>query len=400
MNILIIPSWYPSTENPNTGIFIKEQAMLFARHFPEHNIGISTWGSNHPSLLLEVAKPFQLLAKLFKKPQNYRISLAPNCIEYFSPAYTWTRKILKGNIKNIIAANDKNIKNFEQQYGSIDLIHAHVSHPGGYVAMQISQSLNTPFVITEHMTPFPFSVYHKDGEISKLITQPLAMASKTICVSDFLKKSISEKAQAELCVINNFIDEDFFIPKQKKSGVNVPISLLFIGRLVPQKGIDILLKAFKILLNSQQNIKLTIGGTGESEMDYQLLCNELGLEKNVSWLGDLDRNQVRDALQQCDIFVLPSRNENNPVVILEALACGKPVITTSCGGPEEMITQVDGLIVEPENTDELCSKIQVLLNDLSKYDSTTIRGNFIKNHSSIIGINKIQDIYKTVVSNT
>ena len=400
MNILIIPSWYPSPENPNTGIFIKEQAILFARHFPEHNIGISTWGSNHASLLLEVAKPFQLVAKLLKKPQNHHISLAPNCIEYFSPAYTWTRKILKGNIKNIVAVNKKNIETFELQFGKTDLIHAHVSHPGGYIAMQISQSLNTPFVITEHMTPFPFSVYQKEDEISMLITQPLAKASMTICVSEYLKNAIAEKVHAELCVINNFIDEDFFIPKQKETGVNAPISLLFIGRLVPQKGIDILLKAFKLLLESNLNVELTIGGTGENQKEYQLLCNELGLGENVSWLGNLDRNQVRDTLQQCDVFVLPSRNENNPVVILEALACGKPVITTSCGGPEEMISQVDGLIVEPENTIELSRKIQVLLNDLSKYDSTTIRSNFMKNHSSIIGVNKIQDVYKTVVSNT
>ena len=400
MNILIIPSWYPSPENPNTGIFIKEQAILFAKHFPEHNIGISTWGSNHKSLLLEVAKPFQLLMKLFKKPQNHLKQFAPNCIEYFSPTYTWTRIILKGNIKNIISANEKNIKNFEQQYGRIDLIHAHVSHPGGYVAMQISQRLHIPYVITEHMTPFPFSVYHKDGKISKLITQPLAMASKTICVSDFLKKSITIQAQAELCLINNFIDEDFFIPKQIKTRNEAPISLLFIGRLVPQKGIDILLKAFKILLETDLNLKLTIGGTGEYEKDYQLLCNELGLGKNVNWLGNLDRNQVRDTLQECNIFILPSRNENNPVVILEALACGKPVITTSCGGPEEMITQIDGLIAEPENPDDLSNKIQVLLNDLSNYNSNTIRSNFMKNHSSLIGANKIQDVYKSIVSNT
>lgn len=400
MNILIIPSWYPSPENPNTGIFIKEQAILFAKHFPEHNIGISSWGSNHPSLLLEVAKPFQLLAKLFKKPQNHRISLTPNCIEYFSPTYTWTRKILKGNIKNIISANEKNIETFQEKFGKLDLIHAHVSHPGGYVAMQISQSLNTPFIITEHMTPFPFNVYQKAGVFSKLIAQPLAKASMTICVSDFLKKCIAEKTQAELCVINNFIDEDFFIPKQIKTGNKTPISLLFIGRIVPQKGIDILLKAFKILLESDLNLELTIGGTGEYEKEYKLLSNELGLGKNVSWLGNLNRNQVRDTLQKCDIFILPSRNENNPVVILEALACGKPVITTYCGGPEEMITQIDGLIAEPENPDDLSNKIKVLLNDLSKYNSNTIRSNFLKNHSSLNGTKKIHDVYKSVVSNT
>ncbi|MEQ6120045.1 glycosyltransferase [Reichenbachiella sp. MALMAid0571] len=397
MNILIVPSWYPSPENPNTGIFIKEQAILFARHFPEHNVGISTWGSNHQPLLLKIAKPFQTLVKLFKKPDNHQILLAPNCKEYFSPAYTWTRKILKGNIKNIITANTKNIREFELQFGKIDLIHAHVSHPGGYIAMHLSRNLNIPFVITEHMTPFPFSSYQKNGKISKLVTLPLAEASKTICVSDFLKRSIAGKAKANLCVINNFVDEDFFTPKQKISDRNDPISLLFIGRLVPQKGLDILLKALKILLKSKLHIELKIGGTGENEKEYQLLCNELGLGNNVVWLGNLDRNQVKHYLQQCDAFVLPSRNENNPVVILEALACGKPVITTSCGGPEEMITEAEGLIAKPENPDDLSNKIKILSDNLSIYNATTTRNNFMENHSSKMSTNKLLDIYKSVV---
>ena len=125
MNILVIPGWYPSESNPVTGIFFPEQAMAIAGEFEDCNIGISTWGQNDDRLLLWAASPVKGLLKLLSKPQPAIRNLRANLFEFYTPAYTWSRKLVKGNIRGIIKANEKNLQHFRDRVGNVDIIHAH-----------------------------------------------------------------------------------------------------------------------------------------------------------------------------------------------------------------------------------------------------------------------------------
>lgn len=398
MNILIIPSWYPSPEHPYTGIFIKEQAVLIARHSPQHNIGISTWGSHHEDLLLRAGQPHKSFVKLFRSKKKNRNELLPNCAEYFTPAFTWSRKFLKGNIGNIIKANLENALEFERKYGKIDIIHAHSCHPGGYVAMELAEKFDCPFVITEHMTPFPFPSYLRHGKIDGYIMEPAQSTHSLICVSRYLQQKMEQLSIKNTCVVNNFIDDQYFVPIQntRRSGD----SMLFIGRLVPQKGVDILLQSFKDLLKLHPTIELFIGGNGENEKEYLGLSQRLGIKNKVTWLGHLNRQQVKNELQKCDIFLLPSRHENNPVALIEALACGKPIVTTKCGGPEELVTKTNGLVANPEDDDDFATKTLEVMKGLSNYQPKLIRAEFEKNHGTTNAVNRILEIYSNVVTTT
>jgi glycosyltransferase involved in cell wall biosynthesis len=397
LNILIIPSWYPSPENAYTGIFIKEQAVLFARKFPEHNIGISTWGSNHASLLLSIKSLFQSPLKFLTKPKRTILELLPNCIEYFTPKYTWTRKLFRGNIKNIIEANYTNLLAFQHQFGKVNLIHAHACHPGGYVACSLSQRHNIPFIITEHMTPFPFKSYTTKNGISNYILMPLVRGSRIICVSEFLKNSIETHHKTNLVVINNFLDENFFQPNISLPSAKEKLTLLFIGRLVHQKGVDILLESFQILSKTYRHLELRIGGSGGKADEYLSMASQLSIDKKVKWLGELNRLQVKEELQNCTLLVLPSRHENNPVILLEALACGKPIIATGCGGPEEIVNQTNGLVAKTGSSDDLAKKIASIISNLSEYSPTLIRKEFMMRYSSKVVTQKLLDIYEGVL---
>ena len=397
MNILIIPSWYPSPERTYTGIFIKEQAVLFAREFPEHNIGISIWGSNHSSLLISIKSLLQTPARFLKKPKGSVLELLPNCIEYFTPKYTWTRKLFRGNIKNIIEANNTNLEAFQRQFGKVNIIHAHACHPGGYVACSLSWKHNIPFIITEHMTPFPFNSYTTKNGISNYILEPLIKASKIICVSEFLKKSIQTHRYNDLVVINNFIDDNFFLPSFRLVDVKKKITLLFIGRLVFQKGLDVLLESFHILSKTLPNLELRIGGSGEKEDEYLTMAAQLGIDQRVTWLGDLNRHQVKKEIENCTLFVLPSRYENNPVVLLEALACGKPIVATDCGGPEEIVSHMNGLVAQTGSSENLAKQIISIVSNLDKYSPTFIRKEFMMRYSSKVVTQKLLNIYKEVL---
>ncbi|MFY0655002.1 MAG: glycosyltransferase family 4 protein [Cyclobacteriaceae bacterium] len=398
MNVFVIPSWYPTSQCSHTGIFIKEQSVLLARHFSKCNVGISTWGGNEESLHLSRKEFYKIPFRLLRKHKGSKKTLLPNCNEYYTPALTWTRKVLNGNINRIIKANEQNLNSFQSEFGKADIIHAHAAHPAGYIAMKLSEKYNIPFVLTEHMTPFPFETFLKNGEISRYISEPIRKANEVICVSQYLKESISSLLKIESIVLNNFIDSDFFTPKENQRTSNQSLKLLFIGRLVHQKGVDILLKAMKILQEKEQmRIELRIGGSGDDANRYHNLSSNLGL-KNAHWLGELNREEVRNELQACDVFALPSRHENNPVVLLEALACGIPIIVTSCGGPEELANEKNGLVAEPENVPALVMKISEFQANRKRWSSQEIRTNFMNRYSSEISCNRLQSIYRQLIN--
>ena len=400
MNVFIIPSWYPCSANPYIGIFIQEQAMLYAQHFPDHNVGISTWGQSDPDLLLEIADWNQIPTKIVKKHRPDTHELKTNCIAYYRPAYTWTRRIARGNMDSILQANFENLKRFENQFGKVDLIHAHVAHPGGFIAMKMSEQLGVPFVITEHMSPFPFAIYEKNNGLNSLIATPMRKAHRTICVSDALKKMVNEKIGVDSHVMHNFIDNDFFSLKQENTVNNSQYTLLFVGRLVPQKGVDILIHALKIVLEKDHNFQLIICGSGEKELEYQNLSHQLGIHGKIHWLGDQSRESVRDQLQASDALVLPSRHENNPLVISEAHSCGTPVVATRCGGSEEMIDTSNGLCAEPENIIDLATQIFRIKKHASEYHAATIRQNYLLKNSSGMKAEQLNRHYKNVLDDT
>ena len=371
-----------------------------ARECPDVNIGISTWGANHQSLLLELASAGSIPKKLTNRLPEVEQEYLPNCTEYFKPAYTWTRKFRSGNIRGIVDANWHNLKRFEQKYSKVDLIHAHVSHPGGYVAMELSQKLKVPYVITEHMSPFPFQSYIlTDGKLSDWITNPLNKASKVICVSNYLSSIVKDRVGIDSQVINNFVDDSFFSLGNTQGKESSKIRLLFVGRLVAQKGVDLLIRAFEKIKDSVENVELIIAGEGEDKSDYQKLGESLGVMDHIQWPGNLSREEVRDEMQKCDLFVLPSRHENNPLVLLEAIACGKPIVTTKCNGAEEIVNETNGFICEINNVNNLYLTIERAIGKLDDFDPPTIRKDFSKYYSAKTGTVKILSMYTDILFN-
>ena len=159
MNIFIIPSWYPSSGSPIAGIFFKEQAYYIGQLRPDWNIAISTWGQGQYTL--PIRKPYRALTVLKKYYRNRKqqpVSLENNVHEYFSGAGMDSQNF-NGNIKGIIRANEKNLALAIENFGNIDVIHAHVSYPAGWIAMKLSEQYKIPYVITEHMSPFPFKMF-------------------------------------------------------------------------------------------------------------------------------------------------------------------------------------------------------------------------------------------------
>ncbi len=399
MNIFVIPSWYPSESHPTTGIFVKEQTELLARNFQNLNFGISIWGQNDDQLLLPMFTPLDNFFKLLRRHNigSKEQTIRNNLTEFFHPAITWTWKFLHGNIKGIIKSNVDNLNAFEEKFGPADIIHAHTGFPAGYVAMHVSKAFNIPFIITEHMSPFPFRIFPSNkGKLSNRIQLPYMKSRRNICVSQNMQEAFSQFGLPNLKVINNFVDEEFY-DFQSITNKNTEFAFFMLGRLVPQKGVDILLKGFHSVLKRYPETVLKIAGEGHERDRYQKLANGLNISHKIKWLGDLSRTDIKDQFGNCHAFALASRHEGLPVSIIEAIACGRPVIGTVCGGPEEIINETNGYLVPPEDPDALAQAMIRMIENYHDFDQAAIRADFENRFSSRVITRQIVDLYEEVI---
>jgi GalNAc-alpha-(1->4)-GalNAc-alpha-(1->3)-diNAcBac-PP-undecaprenol alpha-1,4-N-acetyl-D-galactosaminyltransferase len=139
--------------------------------------------------------------------------------------------------------------------------------------------------------------------------------------------------------------------------------ILAVGKLIPQKGFDLLIKAFAQICHQHPEWTLTILGEGEMRQELEALTVAFGLEERIYMPGTV--KNIAAFLRKADLFALSSRFEGFPVTLCDAMACGVPVIAADClSGPREIIHNgTDGMLVVPENVDALASGMDILMSD-------------------------------------
>jgi glycosyltransferase involved in cell wall biosynthesis len=179
--------------------------------------------------------------------------------------------------------------------------------------------------------------------------------NKIISVSHTLQQYLKSKFDIDsTCIHNGFRTDLFYFTKIKEH--TQTINLLTIGNLLPVKGHDLLLEAMRILGNKYE---LTIIGDGPLKNRYAQYIKKNNLEKRVFLKGAIANHKLKNEISKSDVFCLPSRSEGFGIVVLEAMACGVPVVAASVGGLSEIIIKnFNGLLCEPENPHILAETIQ------------------------------------------
>jgi glycosyltransferase involved in cell wall biosynthesis len=169
--------------------------------------------------------------------------------------------------------------------------------------------------------------------------------------------------------VSNPIDDIFFTVKDR----SIPSEqiILFIAAIRHRKGLHILIEAFKKLLNAKPDLKLRILGRTDWDEDYVADLkhkNRLLIDNgNIDFLGVVSQQIMLDEYGKCTVFCLPSFAESQPMVIIQALAAGKPVVSTSVGGIPQMIADgINGYLVPPQNSNRLYLALEKILNDETK----------------------------------
>ena len=400
MNVFVIPSWYPSEDYPIDGIFIQEQLHGLCTTAPFINAGVSLWGQKSDQHLLWLKDHVKNIRKIISADHSpSQKSILPNLIQYNTPTFTWTRKVYRGNLEGIIKANRANLKTFEKDFGPVDIIHAHVGYPAGFIAMNLAQERDLPYVLTEHMGPFP-SYYDSDklGRLKPFYMQAYMRADANVAVSPSLASVMKGMGIPKVKVIPNFIDEHFFQPGSSPLRKRDTFTFFTLSSITPAKGIDQLLHAIK-KLGIATDVKFKIGGDGFHSQEFKRLAEQLGIAAHIEWLGPLSRKEALAAFQQCDAFVLPSLHESMGVVYIEALACGKPVIATKCGGPETIVRDYNGLLIEKNDITALADALQHMIDNAHKYNADAIRQDFLNRFSSRAVVPQLIDLYNETIKN-
>lgn len=196
----------------------------------------------------------------------------------------------------------------------------------------------------------------------------LKRAKDIIIASPYLKSMISSKTKADLHYIPNPVKDDFFKLKSKEQKNRI----LSAARVIPLKGIHILLEAINLAKKKNPDIRLFIAGAVENVGYYNKLKNFVALcdlGKNVKFLGLLNESELMDEYAKCSVFVSASFSETFSIVTAQALAAGKPVIASRVGGIPSLITEgKTGFLVPSGDAQNLAEKIVMLLenDDLRK----------------------------------
>ena len=274
-------------------------------------------------------------------------------LEVFHPRYVMTPKVGMSAYgwlmyKSVLPV----IKEIQKSF-NFDLIDAHYVYPDGYAAIKLGDYFKKPVVVSARGSDI--NQFAEIPAIRKMLRSTLQRADFCIAVCQALKDAMVEiggSARATT-VIPNGVDAHHFFPIHKelarrKLGLSDARLVLSVGQLIPRKGMDILIRAFKNLVNqSSEPLQLVIAGEGGSRPLLEALISELELEEQVKLVGNRPHAELNLYYNAADLFCLASSREGWPNVVMESLACGTPVVATNVWGtPEILVSEQLGYLTE------------------------------------------------------
>jgi glycosyltransferase involved in cell wall biosynthesis len=243
-------------------------------------------------------------------------------------------------------------------------IHAHFAHGPASVALLLSRLTCRPFSVTGHARDI-FEVSDRELLGAK-VREARVVVTVSECTRRHLAQSVDPPEQAKIVVIRNGIDRRIFrARRQEPDGLPLVLS---VGRLVTKKGFDTLLDACAVLVVRGVDFRCEVIGDGPSRAELESRARKLRLDGRVAFVGSRDDRAVRAAYERAAVFALPCRQtatgdrDGLPVSLVEAMVVGVPVVTTPvCGIPEVVHHAESGLLVSPNEPDELATALESLL---------------------------------------
>lgn len=376
MYILIISRGYPSEKYKLNGIFEFDQAKALMQ-------------AGHKVIYAVIdMRSFRRRRKLgYESLNKYGVQ-----IEAINIPCGRIPKFILNNIS--IYALRKLYKRIENYYGKPDIIHAHFIEYG-YITVKAFEDNKIPLVMTEHFSRM--NQKQINPYLKKLGNNTYPYMDKVIAVSQQLANNIKKNFDTESNVIPNIVDTSSFKYEyiEKRDGL---FSFVSTGSLLQRKSMDILIETFYSLFKENKKVNLYIFGEGPERSKLEKMINQLSLSDQVFLMGQVDRKKIADKMRESDCFVLASRLETFGVAYIEALAMGLPVVATKCGGPEDFITEKNGVLVPVDDMKQLAEALQFVFENSGFFDRKEISKTIINKFDSQKIANQLIELYINTIN--
>lgn len=380
LKVLFITNWYPTREEPAKAIWVREHAKAVRLY--------------DDVVVLHCVGPDPNLRGVWRvEPENdeglregistYRMWYRPSPIPRMSYlVYIWS----------IIRA----FADLASQGFRPSVIHVHIYDAGG-PAVLIGRRNGIPVVVSEQFTSFGRRLLGPLDIFKAWLA--FRWADRVLPVGRSLQKAIERYGiHARFQVVPNVVDPSLFYPRISIGKPLGPKQILFVGQLVPVKGVQYLLQSLFHLRQKRDDWRLDIVGDGNARTEYECLAAQLKLSDKVTFQGLKTKPEVAEFMRRADLLVVPSLAETFSVPAAEALATGLPVLSTRCGGPEEFITSAVGLLVDPGDARALLTGLDDMLDNLQRYSGTQISQYAVERFSPEVVGAKLHAVYQSLLS--
>jgi len=381
MFILMIARGIPTPQEPQWGCFEKDQAEALAA------LGHKVVVASVDSRFRLIYRRLGITHKIINGIDYYNSFLIPTVFtDIFGYRLSW--RIKEWQFRNIY-------KRISEKFGKPDIICGEFSFCA-YLAVTVKEKEHIPLVCVEHNGIF------NEAKLSPATAFSAGIAYKhtdqIIAVSKNLQERIFHHMKKTSVVVNNMFGKDFMlehIPMRK----NETINFVAVGSLGAVKGYDLLIEAFAKANLSGFTWSVRIIGDGDIKASLQRRIDEARLHDKIHLLGRKNRTEIIQLLSSSSIFLMPSRYENFSVALIEALACGLPVIASDCGGARDCINAQNGLIVPVGDVTALTQAIEQMAEHINEYDNTAIATECRNRFSPQVIAQQLSDVFNTTINN-
>ena len=425
MKVMWLCSWYPNRYIFHNGFFVRRQAEAVARF-----VDVAT--------LHAVEKTSEILLPDGSKQENteggdFEIEVNQKThfevLVYFPKSNNPFSKFI-----NQFRAYQKGYSLIKREWGTPDLVHLNVIVSAGIYALFLHFFRKIPFIITEHSSMYrtETGVFMRSNWVFKTLVRTCVKRAKAvIALSPFYASTMQQHGlKNRFFYVPNVVDTDLFSIEHNRNTAFVddvmsshPIN--FSPTLPPQylatktlekfdkipkiihlihvsglhdaiKNVSGILKSIQLLSEKRQDFILDIIGDPFEQPPYLALIKQLNIEKFIRFHNYLPIKQVAEKVKNADIFVLFSRFEGLPCVILEAMSAGLPVVATETGGISDWVTEKTGRLVKSENETDLANTLDFMMTHLSDFDAAQIRKKIVETCSYQAVGQAITEVYNIV----
>lgn len=366
MKILIVPSWYYSNNTENTaGVFFKEFAEA-----------LSDAGHEVAIMHFEIKFDAKGLVKGFSHTKVNGVH------EFRYAQKNFTPKSAIGVECQKLMKLESMCKLIEKDFGRPDVIHLESSVMIN-IAQKIKKRWGIPIAYTEHLSNLlaenPAKFYRVRFE------KAMKLADACIAISSVYESKMRQYNPKFLARIPNGLKTESF----KLSASPDVFKVKALGSLRKIKGYDILISAFAEFAKDKENVFLEIGGDGSERSGLECLIDELNIAEKVKLTGNVPREKIAEFYDETSVFVCSSFIETFSVVTAEALCSGIPTIATRCGGPQDMIDEINGILVDVNDKIQLTSALEEIYINEADYNRKNIqqRAAIMFDYSNVVAAN-------------